>query len=104
MGGQPYQVVVDLEMPESPANRNLGMFMVCAELKDSDSNLVQRSCRSTMIQYKSTLLHTMSAILLFPFLFLGSVQEKQLVSVELFTNFEESSVRQSKIENYLSVF
>lgn len=33
MAGQPYTIVVALEMPESPKNLDLGMFMSCLQVK-----------------------------------------------------------------------
>ena len=36
MAGQPYTVVVALNMPESPRNLDLGMFMSCLQVASSD--------------------------------------------------------------------
>ena len=36
MAGQPYTVVVALNMPESPRNLDLGMFMSCLKVASSD--------------------------------------------------------------------
>jgi len=92
MVGQPYKIVLELEMPESPANQNLGMFMVCTKLKNREQDLVAKSCRSAMIQYKSALLHAINTFALSPFLLSGSSEEKQKVTVELFSNFQEDRV------------
>lgn len=79
-------------MPESEANRKLGMFMVCLELNDKDGTLVDNSCRPVMLHYKSWLLHTIKTLILSPFLLLGTTEEKQLVTVEMFSDFEEDQV------------
>lgn len=93
MVGQPYQVLVNLEMPESEQNRKLGMFLVCAEMRDHAQNLRGHSCRSTMMRYKSPLLTSISTWLLSPLLILGVREQKQTVSVELFSEYldEKSS-------------
>ena len=36
MAGQPYTVVVALNMPESPRNLDLGMFMSCLQAASSE--------------------------------------------------------------------
>ncbi|XP_066597965.1 seipin [Prorops nasuta] len=89
MIGQPYKVNLHLEMPESPANKELGMFMVCAQMRSRDGFLVEHSCRSTMLHYKSTLLHTLSTLTFSPMMLFGTTEEKQNVVLELFGNFED---------------
>ena len=41
--GQLYELSVQLEMPESPSNRDLGIFMVSTELYSSDNCVLQSS-------------------------------------------------------------
>lgn len=89
MVGQPYKVNLHLEMPESPANKELGMFMVCAQLRSRDGILVEHSCRSAMLHYKSTLLHLLSTLTFSPMMLFGTTEEKQNIVLELFGNFEE---------------
>ncbi|XP_012232082.1 seipin [Linepithema humile] len=89
MVGQPYKVNLHLEMPESPANKELGMFMVCAQMRSRDGYLVDHTCRSTMLHYRSTLLHMLTTLTFSPMMIFGSVEEKQDVVLELFNNFEE---------------
>ncbi|KAL6265425.1 hypothetical protein P5V15_002221 [Pogonomyrmex californicus] len=89
MVGQPYKVNLHLEMPESPANKELGMFMVCAHLRSRDGFLVDHTCKSAMLHYRSTLLHTLTTLMFSPMMIFGNVEEKQDVVLELFGNFEE---------------
>lgn len=89
MVGQPYKVNLHLEMPESPANKELGMFMVCAELRSRDGFLVEHACRSTMLHYRSTLLHALTTLTFSPMMIFSSTEEKQNIVLELFGNFEE---------------
>ncbi|CAH0546142.1 unnamed protein product [Brassicogethes aeneus] len=89
MTGQPYRIHLDLEMPESPTNRALGMFMVCADFRDGEGQLIANSCRSTMLHYRGALLDTMYKLVFSPFYVLGTAEEKQNIHVELFSNYEE---------------
>ncbi|TGZ38022.1 seipin [Temnothorax longispinosus] len=89
MVGQPYKVNLHLEMPESPANKELGMFMVCAQLRSRDGYLVDHTCKSAMLHYRSTLLHTLTTLTFSPMMIFGNVEEKQDIGLELFGNFEE---------------
>lgn len=89
MIGQPYKVNLHLEMPESPANKELGMFMVCVELRSRNGFLVDHTCRSAMLHYRSTLLHMLTTLTFSPMMIFGNVEEKQDVVLELFSNFEE---------------
>ncbi|XP_053974626.1 seipin [Hylaeus volcanicus] len=89
MVGQPYKVNLHLEMPESPANKELGMFMVCAQLRSRDGFLVKHACRSTMLHYRSTLLHALTTFTFSPMMIFGTTEEKQNINLELFGNFEE---------------
>lgn len=92
MVGQPYKVMVNIDMPESPTNLELGMFMVCAELRDQQTQLRAHSCRSTMLPYRSALMRKISLWILSPLYLLGFQVEKQQVNVELFSNYEDDQV------------
>ncbi|KAL1517686.1 hypothetical protein ABEB36_001421 [Hypothenemus hampei] len=93
MMGQPYKVHLELEMPESPANRELGMFMVCVDFQAKDGVTLANSCRSAMLHYKSSLLDTLYKLFFIPFFIVGSSEEKQTVDVELFSDYEESEYK-----------
>ncbi|KOC64909.1 Seipin [Habropoda laboriosa] len=100
MVGQPYKVNLHLEMPESPANKELGMFMVCAELRSRDGSLMEHACRSTMLHYRSTLLHALTTLTFSPMMIFGSTEEKQNVVLELFDTGDDnfSYEEEKKIE------
>ncbi|VEN37957.1 unnamed protein product [Callosobruchus maculatus] len=92
MMGQPYKIHLDLEMPESPANRELGMFMVCVEFMGKEGTLLASSCRSAMLHYKGYLLDTLYKLIYSPFFVFGTAEEKQTVHVQLFSDYEEQGV------------
>ncbi|XP_003383840.2 PREDICTED: seipin-like isoform X1 [Amphimedon queenslandica] len=88
--GHAYSIAVELEMPESPQNADLGMFMVNLTLYSKTGKVTGSSIRSAVLHYKSSLLHTLStAFFSFP-LVLGLTEEKQTLSVVMFDNFQES--------------
>jgi len=89
MIGQRYKIHLNLEMPESPANVDLGMFMVCTRMVDKNGILVSNSCRSTMLHYRSQFLKLLLVCANSPFLVFGSREEKQILTVELYSDFEE---------------
>lgn len=87
MVGQPYVITIKLEMPETPRNQDLGMFMMCIDMKDKDNALKAHSCRSTMLRYRSPWLQKLKTILLIPFYIMGWDEETQVLDVEMFTNY-----------------
>lgn len=89
MVGQSYRVIVQIEMPESPQNLDLGMFMVCGEMRDIESMLRGHSCRSAMMRYRSPLIRMISTWALSPLYVFGFREEFQRVSVEIFSNYLE---------------
>ncbi|XP_048023199.1 seipin isoform X1 [Megalobrama amblycephala] len=88
MSGQAYRISLELEMPESPVNEQLGMFMVKMSCYTTDGKVVLSVIRSTMLHYRSTLLQTMSTLLFSPLLLTGVSEQKQLIEVELFPDFK----------------
>uniref|UniRef100_A0A182S6R6 Seipin n=1 Tax=Anopheles maculatus TaxID=74869 RepID=A0A182S6R6_9DIPT len=91
MVGQPYKIILNLEMPESENNGKIGMFTVCGTIKDYGNMEVAKSCRMSMLHYKSDLLKTILTFVFAPLLIFGYREEKQLVTVELFSNFLDDS-------------
>lgn len=89
MYGQPYKIHLEMEVPETQTNRELGMFMVCADFRGQDGSLVTSSCRSTMLHYRSTMIDILYKLIFIPFYILGTVEEKQRIQVELFAEYED---------------
>ncbi|XP_034391839.1 seipin-like [Cyclopterus lumpus] len=86
--GQPYRVSLELEMPESPVNENLGMFMVKMSCYTKGGRTVSSVGRSTMLHYRSSLLQSLSTLLFSPFFLTGMAEQKQLIDVELFSDYK----------------
>ncbi|XP_031427482.1 seipin [Clupea harengus] len=89
--GQPYQVSLDLEMPESPVNEQLGMFMVKMFCYSKDGHTTASVARSAMLHYRSSLLHTLSTLAFSPLLLAGVSEQKQNLEVELYADYKDNS-------------
>ncbi|XP_051945120.1 seipin-like [Xyrauchen texanus] len=95
INGQPYQIMLELEMPESPANQQLGMFLVKMAPYSTAGQVVATSARSARIHYSSSLLQSLHTVLFSPMLLTGVSVQKQSVMVELFSEFREDSYKPS---------
>ncbi|XP_061089440.1 seipin-like [Conger conger] len=89
--GQPYRISLELEMPESPANQELGMFMIRMSCYRKEGHVISAISRSAMLHYRSKLLQTLDTVLFSPLLLAGVSQQKQLVEVELYSAYRENS-------------
>ncbi|KAJ8405130.1 hypothetical protein AAFF_G00321210 [Aldrovandia affinis] len=89
--GQPYRISLELDMPESPANQELGMFMVKMSCYTKEGQIISTVTSSAMLHYRSSLLQTLGTVLFSPLLLAGVAQQKQLVEVELFSAYRENS-------------
>lgn len=91
MVGQPYHISVRLEVPETPRNQDLGVFMICVDMKDKENMLKSHACRSTMLRYQSPWLQTVKTILFMPFYVFGFREEKQELDVEIFNKYVDTT-------------
>uniref|UniRef100_A0A8C7MZ53 Seipin n=2 Tax=Oncorhynchus kisutch TaxID=8019 RepID=A0A8C7MZ53_ONCKI len=89
--GQPYRISLELEMPESIVNKQLGMFMIKMSCYTNDGQTVAAVVRSAMLHYRSGLLQTLNTLLFSPLLLTGMTEQKQLVEVELFSDYKANS-------------
>ncbi|XP_077388315.1 seipin-like isoform X2 [Festucalex cinctus] len=99
--GQAYQITLQLDMPDSETNQELGMFMIRTTCFSRDGGQVAASARSarqllsasssrfSMLRYRSNLLRTMSTLLFFPVLISGATEQKQVLGVELFSEYTD---------------
>ncbi|KAL8184266.1 UNVERIFIED_CONTAM: Berardinelli-Seip congenital lipodystrophy 2 (seipin), partial [Gekko kuhli] len=91
MYGQPYRISVELELPESPVNQNLGMFMVVISCYTKGGHIISSSARSAMLHYRSDLLQLMDTMTFAGLFLSGFSEQKQTVEVELFSDYKEDS-------------
>lgn len=66
--------------------------MVCGQLLDKRSVTVSMSCRSAILKYRSTLVHTLTTLALAPLYVFDYIEEKQTIEVELYANFQDDQV------------
>ncbi|XP_030594484.1 seipin-like [Archocentrus centrarchus] len=100
--GQPYRMSLQLEMPDSPANQELGMFMIKTTCFSQDGEQVASSARSgrqqlsasssrfSILRYRSDLLRTLGTLLFLPAFLTGAAEQKQVLEVELFSDFTDN--------------
>ncbi|KAM3870006.1 seipin-like [Diretmus argenteus] len=89
--GQPYRISLELEMPESPVNEQLGMFMIKMSCYTKGGETVSSVGRSAMLHYRSSLLQTLSTLVFSPLLLTGMAEQKQLIEVELFPDYKPNA-------------
>ncbi|XP_063294718.1 seipin isoform X1 [Pelobates fuscus] len=91
MHGQPYHISMELQLPESIVNQDLGMFMVSMSCYTRGGKQISHTARSAILHYKSPLLRTLETITLLPLLLVGLSEQKQSLEVELFSSYREDS-------------
>lgn len=91
MSGQPYRVTLELELPESPVNQDLGMFLVTVSCYTRGGRVISTSSRSVMLHYRSHLLQMLDTLVFSSLLLFGFAEQKQLLEVELYSDYRENS-------------
>ncbi|XP_075401708.1 seipin isoform X2 [Tenrec ecaudatus] len=91
MYGQPYRITLELDLPESPVNQDLGMFLVTISCYTRGGRVISTSSRSVMLHYRSDLLQTLGTLAFSSFLLLGFAEQKQLLEVEFYSDYRENS-------------
>ncbi|XP_054580894.1 seipin isoform X2 [Eptesicus fuscus] len=91
MYGQPYRVTLELELPESPVNQDLGMFLVTISCYTRGGRIISTSSRSVMLHYRSDLLQMLDTLVFSSLLLFGFTEQKQLLEVELYPEYRENS-------------
>ncbi|XP_037531723.1 seipin-like [Nematolebias whitei] len=97
--GQVYRIYLQMEMPDSPTNQQVGMFMIKTACFSQDGGQVAASTRSAsqlqkasssrvgMLRYRSDLLNTLGTLLFLPAFLSGAAEQKQVLEVELFSEY-----------------
>ena len=103
--GQTYSMSLMLEVPDTQANEDHGMFMSCLSIASRSGVMIDRSCKSSMLEYRlvaalkciakitilnirSGLLRVMETLFFAPSLLLGFSAQKQELQVDYFSQFE----------------
>ncbi|KAJ2480466.1 hypothetical protein IWW56_002410 [Coemansia sp. RSA 2131] len=80
---QAYSVSLDLDVPTSDLNRDLGSFMVDLELRDRHAHAIHLSSRPSILPYESQLVRTMRTLVRSVPLALGLIDERTRLCVRL---------------------
>ncbi|KAM4617510.1 seipin isoform 1-T4 [Discoglossus pictus] len=91
MHGQTYRMSIELHLPESPVNQDLGMFMVVMSCYTRGAEKISSTARSAMLHYKSPLLRTLETLTISPLLLSGLSEQKQSLEVELHSEYREDA-------------
>jgi len=84
--GNRYNVELLLDLPDSPANRDVGMFLVCTSLLPSNIT----TCNSAMVPYRSLIVTSLESILLLPLHMARLTSSTSVLSIPLLENHTES--------------
>ncbi|XP_071159026.1 seipin-like isoform X2 [Mytilus edulis] len=91
--GQLYSIVLNLDLPESNVNKELGMFIVKLQLYNKNGESLSSATRSvsTMLHYRSELLRVLDTFVFSPLLLSGFVEQKQMLMIEFFSNYVDDA-------------
>lgn len=81
--GHKYQFELQMKMPDSLVNRNLGMFMIRLLLFNSDNNQIYDIYRPAILPYHSPLLTLAKLIFYIPLYLIGYLSETNNIQVML---------------------
>ena len=94
--GEYYEVVVEIDLPESYANREAGIFMLNLTMYAENMTRIATAGRPLLLKFKSNFLTYIQTFVFFPFYFLGLIQEEQTIRTVMFENFQENFKLQTK--------
>ncbi|EJK50087.1 hypothetical protein THAOC_30978 [Thalassiosira oceanica] len=84
-----YFFELSLTLPESTANRDIGVFMISVELQSKDRTVLARSRQHSMLPYESPLVSTFRKITLLAPLMSGLLSETRTVHLICFDSYVE---------------
>jgi len=99
--GQVYSIKMLLDVPDSPGNEGLGMFMTCMNVTGQDGAAIARACKSSISQYRSPMLRSIETLAFSPSLMIGWAEQKQSIPVTFFATFHpdpHAPVREFHVE------
>jgi len=88
--GQPYRLGIMMEVPDSYMNQELGMFMTCLTVLDRNKKEVAKKCKSSMLEFRSTLLRGMETVTFSPMLMSGATTERQWLTITFIDDFVDT--------------
>ncbi|PIK60125.1 putative seipin isoform X1 [Apostichopus japonicus] len=114
MRGQRYDVVLEMDLPQSLVNQKQGVFMVELSLYSKHGEVTSRASRPMMLKYRSSLLRIFETLLYSPLFLFGYRDETQHLIVPLMEDYVDHpnkpvygayvEVRARQIEIYSAKF
>ena len=86
---QEYSLSLELEMPESKVNRDLGMFMACTQIISKEKLPMRKNCKSTIMKYKSDMIRSLELIFMWPAILTDYSGEKQVVKIRFLDDYKD---------------
>merc|ERR1712112_583145 len=87
MTGQPYSINMLLEVPDSPNNHAMGMFMSCINMRTAEGKTIREVCKSNILEYRSDLLRVLETFVFSPLLLTSTTTQRQWISINYFREF-----------------
>jgi len=86
--GSRYNLELLLDVPDCPANREVGMFLACSTLLPSNIS----TCSSAMIPYRSLIVSSLEDVILLPLHIARVLSSTSVLSIPLLDNYTESAI------------
>ncbi|KAJ3588520.1 hypothetical protein NHX12_012112 [Muraenolepis orangiensis] len=102
--GQTYRISLEMEMPDSPTNHRLGMFMVRMTCFSREGRRQASSDHSTMLHYRSDLLRTVGTLMFLPGFLTGVAKQTQRLEVELFSAYTEDPAQLEVLSREVQIY
>ncbi|KAH9530251.1 Berardinelli-Seip congenital lipodystrophy 2 (seipin) [Dermatophagoides farinae] len=101
--GHVYYFELHLRMPDSQANRNLGMFMIRLQLFDQDDNELFEIYRPAILPYNSWLLSAAKMIAYIPLYLVGWLTEIYSIQVKLLDEYADIERLDFSLINHIRI-
>lgn len=85
-----YTVIVELQLPASTHNRDLGNFMVGVELRTEDDRILHKSARPGILRYESTMVRSAKSLLWAAPYVIGLADEEQTLRIPIMEGVHDS--------------
>jgi len=95
--GNRYNVELLLDLPETPANREVGMFLACSTILPTHT----ATCTSAMMPFKPLLISSLESIILLPLHMAYIISSTQVLSIPLLDNHTEATHSSSQTSGIL---
>lgn len=86
--GFPYTLLLNLQIPDSPSNRQTGMSILVLDLLDQNKSLIKTFRKPFSVPYRSDLVRLIASLFYAPLYIFGNIKEEQKMTVIMSPDFE----------------